>query len=109
MFRSSECEIKLTPIRSLNLQARVERVIQTIKHGELNAFFIVINKHLDGILRVTQEWYNKRRGHSARDHLPPVRDEDSPPTIDLKQTKIECHTELGGLLMSYRPSGISKR
>ena len=50
------------------------------------------------------DWYNTKRGHSARNHLPPVRDEDSPPTIDLETAKIECHTDLGGLLKSYRPA-----
>ena len=104
VFKNSECKIKLTPVRSPNLQAHVERVIQTIKHEVLNAFCIVTNEHLDGILRTTQSWYNHRRGHSARAHLPPVRDDDSPPTIDLKKTKVQCHTELGGLLKSYRPA-----
>ena len=65
---------------------------------------IVTNQQLDIILRRGSDWYNKRRGHSARDHLPPVRDDDSPPTIDLKMTRIDCHTELGGLLKSYRPA-----
>jgi len=58
-----------------DLQAHVERVIQTIKHEVLNAFCIVTNGHLDGILRTTQTWRNERRGHSSRDHLPPIRDE----------------------------------
>ncbi len=49
VFKSSTCEIKLTPARSPNLQAHVERVIQTIKHEVLNAFCIVSNQHLDKI------------------------------------------------------------
>ncbi len=75
IVRSTGGKIKLTPIRSPNLQAHVERVIQTIKHEVLNAFCIVSNQHLDGILRTTQDWYNKRRGHAERDHLPPIREE----------------------------------
>ena len=61
VFKSTTCEIKLTPIRSPNLQAHVERAIQTIKHEVLNAFCIVTNQHLDGILKKTQDWYNHRR------------------------------------------------
>ena len=64
IFTSSGREIKLTPIRSPNLQAFVERVIQTIKHEVLNAFCIVSEEHLNHILRVARNWYNFRRGHS---------------------------------------------
>ncbi len=43
---------------SPNLQAHVERVIQTIKHEVLNAFCIVSDAHLAHLLGVTQNWYN---------------------------------------------------
>ncbi|TWU54889.1 Integrase core domain protein [Rubripirellula tenax] len=102
VFKSSECKIKLTPIRSPNLQAHVERVIQTIKHEVLNAFCIVTNEHLDGILRTTQDWYNKRRGHSGRDHLPPIRDESVTLPIKFSKQNVTCESELGGHLLSYR-------
>lgn len=102
VFESSGCEIQLTPPQSPNLQAHVERVIQTLKHEVLNAFCVVSEQHLDHILRVAQDWYNHRRGHTARDHLPPVRDKDHPPAVDLVKTKVICHTELGGYLKSYR-------
>lgn len=103
VFRSTDCEVKLTPVRSPNLQAHVERVIQTIKHEVLNAFCIVTNEHLDSILRTTQSWYNERRGHSSRDHLPPVRDE--PPghaSVEFSKTHLVCEEQLGGHLKSYR-------
>jgi len=56
VFRSTGCKIKKTPPRSPNLQAFVERVIQTLKHEVLNAFCVVSEKHLDHILRVSQDW-----------------------------------------------------
>ena len=102
VFKSSTCEIKLTPARSPNLQAHVERVIQTIKHEVLNAFCIVSNQHLDKILRVTQDWYNHRRGHSSRDHLPPIRDEVATVPIKFSKDHVICESELGGHLFSYR-------
>ena len=94
--------IKKTTPRSPNLQAFVERVIQTLKHEVLNGFCIVSEQHLNHILRIGADWYNKRRGHSARDHLPPVRDSGDPPVVDLTKHKLVCHTELGGHLKSYR-------
>jgi putative transposase len=102
VFESSTCEIKLTPIRSPNLQAHVERVIQTIKHEVLNAFCIVNNSHLNHLLRVTQDWYNHRRGHSSREHLPPIPDEIATKPIKFSKNQVVCDSELGGHLLSYR-------
>jgi len=102
VIRSTGGKIKLTPIRSPNLQAHVERVIQTIKHEVLNAFCIVTNEHLDGILIATQYWYNKRRGHSERDHLPPIRQETIAVPTKFCKDKVVRDSELGGHLLSYR-------
>jgi putative transposase len=101
VFRSTGCKIKKTPARSPNLQAFVERVIQTLKHEVLNAFCVVSEKHLDHIRKVGADWYNHRRGHSVRDHLPPAWEDESPPTVDLDKHLIICHAELGGYLKSY--------
>jgi putative transposase len=102
VFKSLGCQVKRTTPMSPNLQAHVERVIQTVKHEVLNAFCVVSNSHLDHLLRVTQDWYNHRRGHSARDHLPPLCDSDTPQTIDFAKQKVVCVEELGGHLKSYR-------
>jgi len=92
---------RITP-RSPNLQAHVERVIQTLKHEVLYAFCIVSNRHMDHILRTAMHWYNERRGHSARNHLPPVRDSNPPLLVAFPEGNIICDSELGGYLKSYR-------
>jgi len=102
VFKSMGCAVKRATPMSPNLQVHIERVIQTIKHEVLNAFCIVSNSHLDHLLRATENWYNHRRGHSARDNLPPIRESDSPPTIDFSKQKLVCTEELGGHLKSYR-------
>ena len=102
VFKSSDCQVKRITPRSPNLQAHVERVIQTIKHEVLNGFCIVSNRHLDHILRTTMKWYNERRGHSARNNLPPVRIDDPPVLKSFPEGKIVCDSELGGHLKSYR-------
>jgi hypothetical protein len=48
------------------------------------------------------DWYNRRRGHSARDNLPPVRDDDPPILTAFPVGEIVCDSELGGHLKSYR-------
>ena len=101
VFTSAGREIKLTPVKSPNLQAFVERVIQTIKHEVLNAFCVVSEEHLNYILRCAQNWYNFRRGHSGRDHLPPVRELELPIAFDFSKHRVVCHEELGGQLKSY--------
>jgi putative transposase len=104
VFTANGRTVKLTPVRSPNLQAFVERVIQTLKHEVLNGFCVVSERHLNHILRVGADWYNHRRGHTGRDHRPPIRDVDQPPTVDLANRSLVCHTELGGHLKSYRPA-----
>ncbi len=101
VFTSSGREIKLTPVKSPNLQAFIERVIQTIKHEVLNAFCVVSEEHLNYIIRATMDWYNNRRGHSARDHLPPLRELELPTSFDFSNDKAVCREELGGQLKSY--------
>ena len=102
LFESTGCTIKRTAYRSPNLQAHIERVIQTIKHKVVNAFCIVSDANLNHILRTTMRWYNERRGHSARDNLPPVRDCEQPIVSSMPPSRVVCDTELGGHLKSYR-------
>ena len=79
VHRGRAYAIKQTCPWSPNLQAFVERVIQTLKHEVLNAFCVVNERHLDHVRWVSQDCYNHQRGHSGRDHLPPIRDSDDPP------------------------------
>jgi putative transposase len=102
VFTSEVLSIKKTPVKSPNLQAFVERVIQTLKHEVLNGFCVINERHLDYILKLGTDWYNHRRCHTARDHLPPVRDCEEPPTIDLARNKLVCVEALGGQLKSHR-------
>lgn len=102
VFTGNGRTVKLTPVRTPNLQAFVERVIQTLKHEVLIGFCVVSERHLDHILRIGADWYNRRRGYTGRDHRPPIRDDDQPRTIDLGKRALVCHTELGGHLKSHR-------
>ncbi len=53
VFTSTGCTVKKTPPLSPNLQAFVERVIQTLKHEVLNGFCIISDAHLNHILRIS--------------------------------------------------------
>lgn len=55
IIKSTGCGIKKTPIMSPNLQAHVQRVVQTFKHEVLNEFVAVSEKHLNHICREAQD------------------------------------------------------
>lgn len=101
IVQSRGCETKKTPIQSPNLQAHVERVVQTLKHEVLNEFVVISEKHLNHICREAQDWYNNERGHSARENLPPSWDLPPQETKSIKLNDVFCTTRLGGLLKHY--------
>lgn len=98
VLRSKGCQIKKTTIRSPNLQAHVERVVQTLKHEVLNEFVVVSKQHLNHICRETQDCYNNELGHSARENLPPDWKQRPEPVQTIKLNHVTCSTRLGGLL-----------
>lgn len=85
VFTTSTCRIKRNVPASPSLQAKLERVVQTLKHELLNGFCVVIERQLDHILRRAADWYNLGRFLSARGNLSPVRDSDDPLVVDLKK------------------------
>ncbi len=101
IIKSTGSEIKQTPIMSPNLQAHVERVVQTLKHEVLNEFVVVSKKHLNHICREAQAWYNNECGHSARENLPPSWGNQPEEIETIKLKDVTCSTKLGGLLKHY--------
>ena len=88
------------PKASPNLNGRCERVIQTIKYEALLKFIIFGNRHLDYLVAEFVDYYNTRRAHMERDHLPPIREE--PDEVEtLKMDQIEVKSYVGGLIKSF--------
>ncbi|WP_298863288.1 integrase core domain-containing protein [uncultured Gimesia sp.] len=92
---------KMLPIRSPNLNARVERFVQTIKYEALNHFIAFGKTHLDYLVSEFVDYYNKHRAHSSREYLPPCCVEPSPEFETIKLDEIHCVEHLGGLIKSY--------
>ncbi|HCS53076.1 MAG TPA: hypothetical protein DIW81_16030, partial [Planctomycetaceae bacterium] len=61
----------------MNLNAFVERAVQTYEHEYLDQFVVIVigPKQLKVIGREFQAWYNTKRSHMERDHPPPIREE----------------------------------
>lgn len=91
----------MLPIRSPNLNARVERFVQTIKFEALNHFITFGQRHLDYPVSEFVDYYNKHRSHSSREHLPPCSAEPPSEFEAIKLNEIHCEKHLGGLIKSY--------
>jgi len=58
VFTTPTCKVKRNVTASPNLEAHVERVIQTLKHEVLNGFCVVNEQHL-GVHKLVQICYAK--------------------------------------------------
>ncbi|MBV07851.1 integrase core domain-containing protein [Rubinisphaera sp.] len=87
------------PKASPNLNGRYERFVETIKLECLNKFIVFDKKHLDYLTDEFTSYYNTKRSHMERDHLPPIREEPGEvATISIDQ--IEVKKYVGGLIKS---------
>ncbi|TWT60640.1 integrase core domain-containing protein [Rubinisphaera italica] len=66
---------KRIPKASPNLNDRCERFIESIKLECLNKFIVFGKMHLDYLTNEFTNYYNTKRIHMERDHLPPIREE----------------------------------
>jgi putative transposase len=88
---------KLIPV-SPNLNAYVERFIQTIQQECLDHFVVVGKPHLDYVVREFLRYYHEERPHQGLGNVPPI----IPLTPIECQGDVVCHERLGGLLKIYR-------
>jgi putative transposase len=88
-----------------NMQAYVERVIQTLRHELLDHFLIFGTQHLDHLGKTYLDFYHRLRPHQGLNNVPPVRDKSrrkkSGDTETISLADIRCEKQLGGLLKSY--------
>lgn len=89
------------PIASPNLNGRVERFVQSIKYECLFMFILFGKRHLDHIVASWVDYYNKKRAHMERDHLPPIRKKAPRSVHRLSRDKIEVRSYVGGLVQSF--------
>ncbi|MDX1968251.1 MAG: integrase core domain-containing protein [Planctomycetaceae bacterium] len=88
------------PVASPNLNGRCERFIQSIKRECLAKFILFGQRHLDHIVSEWVTYYNTRRSHMVRDHLPPIRElPQEVPTLARDQVIVRSY--VGGLVKSF--------
>jgi len=84
-----------------NINARVERFVQTIKYEALNHFIAFGKTHLDYLVSEFVDYYNKHRAHSSREYLPPCCAEPLTEYETINLDEIHSEEHLGGLIKSY--------
>ena len=88
------------PKASPNLNGRCERFMGTIHWECLDKFIIFGKRHLDYLVADFVDYYNTKRAHMERDHLPPIRSE--PEEVNtLRLDQIEVKSYVGGLVKSF--------
>ena len=101
VLEAGNCFVKKNTPASPNLNAFVERAVQTYEHECLDHFIVISPKQLNVIGREFQTWYNSERPHSSVNHLPPG--DQTMPIVGNRDSKedIVCTTRLGGLLKNH--------
>ena len=101
-LKDAGIQCKKLPVRSPNLNARVERFIQTIKNECLDHFIAFGQDHLDYLVREFVKHYNESRPHSHRNHRPPCEQSPVPEWETIRLEDVVCKERLGGVIKSYR-------
>ena len=71
VFRSEGAEVLVTPVQAPNANAYAERWVRTVRAECLDWLLIVGRGHLEQVLRVYVEHYNRHRPHRALGLEPP--------------------------------------
>jgi putative transposase len=102
LFRSEDAEVVLTPVHAPNANAFAERWVGTVRAECLDWLLIVGRRHLEQVLRVYVEHYNRHRPHRALGLGPPVPPADPDTADEACRGGIQRRDLLGGLLHEYR-------
>jgi putative transposase len=98
VFRSAGIRVAKTPVRAPQANAVAERFVRTVRAECLDRLLIVNRRHLERVLGVFVEHYNRHRPHRALKLQPPQPLEPPPtPTIG----EIRHRDRLGSLIHEY--------
>lgn len=107
VFTSHDIDVKPVGPRAPNLNAFIERWIQSLKQEALDHFIVFGQSHFDFIVREYVEYYHEERPHQGIGNvLLSQRGEREHEDVDdevttLNMSDIRCKTRLGGILKSY--------
>jgi putative transposase len=97
VFRSEGIEVIHTPVRAPRANAFAERFVRTVRTECLDWILIVGRRHLDAVLRIYVQHYNRERPHRGLALQPP----EPPKRNSLCDGDVRRRDRLGGLLHEY--------
>jgi putative transposase len=97
VFRSEGIAVIRTPVRAPQANAYAERFVRTVRTECLDWLLIVGRRHLDYILRIYTQHYNRERPHRGLALHPPLPLAPALP----KEGDVQRLDPLGGLLHEY--------
>ncbi len=98
VFRSEGVRIVKTPVRAPKASAIAERFVRTVRTECLDWLLILNRRHLERVLRVYVDHYNRERPHRALGLRPPERNEQRERS---NRGEIGRCDRLGGLIHEY--------
>jgi putative transposase len=101
VIREAGITVKKNSVRAPNLQAHIERFIQSLQQEALDHFIVFGEKHFNYLISEYVEHYHTERPHQAMGNVPLTGEwpelKDDPPD----DVSVACRTRLGGLLRHY--------
>jgi putative transposase len=98
VFRSEGIRIVKTPVRAPKANAIAERFVRTVRGECLDWLLILNRRHLERVLRIYVDHYNRERPHPALGLRPPESDDRPEPS---PISEIRRRDRLGGLIHEY--------
>jgi putative transposase len=98
IFRSEGIRTVKTPIRAPKANAIAERFVRTVRSECLDWLLILSRRHLEQVLRIFVDHYNRERPHRSRDLRPPSINSEQEPS---SSGAIHRRDRLGGLIHEY--------
>lgn len=104
-FLARDCDDTVSPVslarRAPNLNAHVERFIQTLQVVCLDRFIVLGTSHVDHLTAEFIEHYNQERPHSSLQFATPAGRRPSIRAGPAKTSQIHCRQRLGGVIKHY--------
>ena len=101
IFASEGIEIIKTPVRAPKANAFAERFVRTARAECLDWLLIMNRRHLERVLRIFVDHYNRHRPHRSLDLKPPDPPARQPQIPRSPTTHVERRDRLGGLIHEY--------
>ena len=97
VFRSEGVGVIHTPVRAPQANAYAERFVRTVRTECLDWLLILGRRHLERVLRIYVQHYNRERPHRALALRPPQAPEPKPPPSG----QVQRRDRLGGVVHEY--------